>query len=71
MSAYTPLSDYTSTAKQYYNSMENVNTKDWRKIVCELIFTEDFLVKIDEYARIVFPVAFSVFNAVYFGTYLI
>ena len=72
MPTYRPLSDYTdkTTNKQYYNSMEAVNKKDWRKIIAETIFTEDFLTKIDEYARIAFPVSFALFNALYFGTYL-
>ena len=71
MPTYRPLSDYAEKAsKQYYNSMEAVNKKDWRKFIAETIFTEDFLVKIDEYARIAFPVSFALFNALYFGTYI-
>ncbi|XP_028390588.1 gamma-aminobutyric acid receptor subunit beta-2-like isoform X2 [Dendronephthya gigantea] len=72
MPTYRPLSDYAekATTKQYYNSMEAVNKKDWRKFIAETIFTEDFLVKIDEYARIAFPVSFALFNALYFGTYI-
>lgn len=72
MPTYRPLSDYVDkdTTKQYYNSMEAINKKDWRKIIAETIFTDDFLTKIDEYARIAFPVSFALFNALYFGTYL-
>ena len=72
MPTYRSLSEYTdkTATKQYYNSMEAVNKKDWRKIIAETIFTDDFLTKIDEYARIAFPVSFALFNALYFGTYL-
>lgn len=72
MPTYRPLGDYVNkvSTKHYYDSTEVINKRDWRKFVAETIFTDDFLTKIDEYARIAFPVGFAVFNALYFGTYL-